>query len=217
MAVVIDTNGMGVLSGIPDVTDNSSHYKFTVSYLGNNLVVSVEESAGIEVPAGNSNNQKAANVLQELIDADAGNGDTKLQSVLDAAINTNNSTQLDNVIKKTLRPVDGSIIKGGLVVADKSANMAISRLTSVKSGDLDVASANNFNLDNNETGIAAGNPYFFTPEKGNKHVWAQTFGQIAKQSERQGFEGYDAKTYGFMVGIDSKDIIEDTTIGVSFV
>ncbi|TAL39346.1 MAG: autotransporter outer membrane beta-barrel domain-containing protein, partial [Alphaproteobacteria bacterium] len=45
-------------------------------------------------------------------------------------------------------------------------------------------------------------------------AWGQIFGQTAQQGTRDGIEGFDAKTAGFAMGIDTDDGYEDSRVGI---
>ena len=47
-------------------------------------------------------------------------------------------------------------------------------------------------------------------------VWVQGFGGITEQDERDGFEGYQADTYGSAVGVDTTDMYDAGIIGAAF-
>ncbi|MBU0858582.1 MAG: autotransporter outer membrane beta-barrel domain-containing protein, partial [Alphaproteobacteria bacterium] len=62
-----------------------------------------------------------------------------------------------------------------------------------------------------ETGMAAGNAIGMTAAR----LWGQAFGAQAEQDRRQGIAGYDADTYGMIVGMDA-DMTDAFRAGIAF-
>lgn len=59
-------------------------------------------------------------------------------------------------------------------------------------------------------GMASGDGFF-----GSGKLWIKPFGGIVRQGDRTGASGFDANTFGLMVGTD-KDISDTTSLGMAF-
>jgi outer membrane autotransporter protein len=61
-----------------------------------------------------------------------------------------------------------------------------------------------------QTGVAAGNATH------GLHPWMQGFGSYASQGMRSDVAGYNASTYGAAFGLDTRELVDNTVLGVSF-
>lgn len=98
---------------------------------------------------------------------------------------------------ESLAPVvDGGFVVGANQAAGLSNATTNTRMAALRGGEA--------------TGMVAG-------EMGDGvGVWGKAFGQLAEQDERDGVAGYDADTYGFALGIDSENLMNDAVFGLSF-
>jgi len=155
------------------------------------LYLLVQASTTAEDLAFSENNAGAARAL----DSVNGSSDPILQQIT-ANLNGAPDAQAVNDILESVSPgVDESILTTAKIVAGKTSDLIQSRL-----GDLSLGRS---------TGVSSGNL------TSGLSFWGQLYGQHASQDERDGIDGYDANTYGVVVGVDSDNIFDHAVIGLA--
>ncbi len=178
-----------------DVTDNSALYDFDLVLNTNEhdvLVTKTTSDVGTITTNGNND------TLVRLLDTDSvvsalttGN----LKSVLDSVLSSSSASVMDERAEATLPSVDAGAIDTVVDVAAQSVGVTDLRLASLRSGD--------------ETGAVAGQL------SNGMEVWVQGFGKLATQDDRGDVDGYEADTYGAVVGIDTADVMDGATLGLA--
>ena len=176
--------GSGVVTGIT-VTDNNSQYNFTLALNGNNL-----ELTPTAVTTDMSSNASAVN---DVVDVAFANDAT-----LSSALNSLAGSSEQNTALESLAPVvDGGSVVGTVLAGRAPLNTVSLRLASLR------------------TGISAGQGLSAGDEVGeDKNFWLQGFGTYVDQSERQGIQGFEARTGGFAFGTD-KQISNTLLLGLA--
>ena len=105
------------------------------------------------------------------------------------------SADVNNVLEAAASDVSAGAVVGGVQVAGHTTSVNNQRLAAVRSGE--------------ETGMSAGQMM-----SGLK-AWIQGFGATGEQDERDNVSGYDVDSVGFAVGLDTENVAEDLTVGVS--
>lgn len=105
------------------------------------------------------------------------------------------SADVNNVLEAAASDVSAGAVVGGVQVAGHTTSVNNQRLAALRSGD--------------ETGMSAGQMM-----SGLK-AWIQGFGATGEQDERDNVSGYDVDSVGFALGLDTENVAEDLTVGVS--
>lgn len=176
--------GAGVVAGIA-VTDNNSQFNFTLALNGNNL-----ELTPTAVTSEMSSNATAVN---EVVDVAFAN-DSTLSSALDGLAG---SAKQGTALESLVPVVDGGSVIGTVLAGRAPLSTVSYRLASLR------------------TEISAGQGLSAGDEVGEgKNFWLQGFGTYADQGERQGIQGFEARTGGFAFGTD-KAISNTFLLGLS--
>jgi len=194
-------NASTALTGGPGATptaisDNSFLWNFvafdgtqaTATTDNTDLFVRALVSNELEETASSPNNQAAATILTSLVSPAI---DPTLGQVLQNINNAPTAQAVNDVLESIQPALDAAVTESVTSIAGQSLTIVQSRLDSLRS-----------------TGISSGN--------GNNgfSVWGQGFGQHVRQDERDGIAGYDADIYGFAVGADHEQLLDNTVIGI---
>lgn len=164
-------------------SSRSGIYVFSTELLGNDLVLEVSRYKVAELTI--SNNSQIYDAITEVT---APSGELmELQQYLDSDVNSTNQKIV--VLDSVQSQLDNSHNRVSFNNSDLAANLISQRLETVRSG---VPSGDN---------------------QLSKSIWAEIFGGSAKQGNRNGYEGYNAASSGFSVGIDKN--FEELTLGVA--
>lgn len=118
----------------------------------------------------------------------------ELLQVQNALVSSGDSATFSDTAEAAASDVSGGAVVAGVQVATSTTTINNQRLAALRSGD---------------TGMNAGQVM-----QGLK-TWVQGFGQSATQDERDGVSGYDADTFGIAAGIDTENLGNDVTLGLS--
>lgn len=113
------------------------------------------------------------------------------------ALNNATTTQEKEDILKSVKP-DGSFSStvGGINLSNSTGGTISDHLALLRTTGSD-------------TGIATGD------QMDGLNIWAQVFGNDIDQDNRGGYTGYDANSYGLVIGAD-KEVENDITVGLAF-
>ncbi len=186
-----------------DVADDSALWNFRF-LTGENAEITGETVAAEEIWAvadrvnsgsvtDTDNNASAADGVTSIVNT--ADGDTDLQNVI-AAVNSASLADIDEVVEAVQPSIDGSAMAAATTVIDSSLGLISQRVADARNGV--------------DSGMAAGSMGL-----GNT-VWAQAFGTFADQSNRDGIDGYEADTYGFALGVDTENALENGVVGIAF-
>lgn len=138
-----------------------------------------------------------AGVANYLVGLGSAGGNATLQGFRSSLLAAGSTSAQESFAESIAPEVDGAVVVGLNNASNLSVGTTNTRIASLRTGST-------------ETGMVAGEMDSGTA------FWSKAFGQIAEQDRREGVAGYDADTYGFAVGIDSSDNMDDSLIGFSF-
>jgi outer membrane autotransporter protein len=185
--------GGGTAATLGTITDNSLLYSFNLTPDGAgdvDLAVSRAALANVGVDA---NDRSSGRVLDTL----RGNANAQMVAFQNRIASAPTGEALSEVIESATPTVDGAATLGGFNASVQAIDVTNTRLASIRSGSA------------GETGMVAGNM------GEGVSFWMQGFGQMAQQDERDNINGFDADTYGVAVGMDTSNIHDGATLGLS--
>lgn len=189
-AVVLGTGGAASTTST-SVSDNSVLYNAALAANGNNLELTITRDT-MENVSTTANGQSVGAVLDDL----SGTTNPELGQILDQAALASSQSELNEVLEAASPTVDGGSYVAAFSVADQVVGLTETRLAALESGEA-------------VTGMAAGNM-----SRGMR-VWAQAFGQMADQDQRDGIDGYESETVGGAVGLDTENLSDISVLGVA--
>lgn len=157
------------------------------------LVLRVGRTA-METKVEGRNNRAAARVLDQIGNSAVDPDIRALQTRLSAA---KTSQALNDIVESITPDASGGAVMAVTNVANQTSTMVNGRLNDVRAGG------------STGSGVATGNSW------SDRHAWGQAFGATADQGKRGGVDGYDADTYGVMVGFDG-DVSDAARLGLAF-
>jgi outer membrane autotransporter protein len=232
---IIDANGL-VSGNLPDVISTSILYRFSLSKVSNNDVLLTVASSANSI-ATNKNNSSVANTFIAL----GANTAPELTQIQTSLINAPTITAANKILESTLPTMDGGVSQSAFNVNNQVQGITTGRLEHIREGfnnrsgsiirqnsfasslsqsvrsddsvgfsnaSYNTVSANSdirAMLGNNETRVSV-----------SDNVWLQGFGQKATQNTRDFIQGYDATTYGIIMGADTHEIFDSGTVGIAF-
>ncbi|WP_198155943.1 autotransporter family protein [Herbaspirillum autotrophicum] len=174
------------------VTDDSALFNFAGVVNGNNVDLLVSQAStvyGSTVDNRNFVGAGAARELDKLIAGSNGNGD--MGTVVTALGRLSNSKQVSDAVKQTLPLMTGATASAAAAAINQTGRIVQARQDS------------NLGLSTGEDVIS------------DKQIWAKPFGSWAKQGDRNGVSGFDARTGGLVVGADGV-LTEHDRLGAAF-
>lgn len=182
--------GTSVTGQFAEVSDNSVLFDFTPKYNGNSLdleLVSAHQHGIYDAvnAFGDRSGIAAAHVLDQIITNDPGNALSSLFVPLSDTASV--ATAVSQVLPK---------LQGSLQHVNTGMQNQVSRLLSMRLGAL--------------RGAVSGEDFAASP-----YFWIKGFGTNADQNQRRGYAGYNATTYGMMMGTDMEPS-EHTRLGLAF-
>lgn len=171
------------------LTGNSSLYDYLVTSSGNNILFSVVANQVI----ANENDSELAELLSSGL---AGTTDPQLIAIQNAFNNASSEEETSNVLRSVQTTVDDGARAGASNVLSSILDIATDRLASLSDNDLG-------------SGLSSGD------EVRGLRAWGQAFGLKADQGERQGIAGYDASSWGGVIGLDTEDLVKSAVIGAA--
>jgi outer membrane autotransporter protein len=183
------------------VTDNSMLFDFIASRNGNavDLALVAPGAGGISglvdavTSTGNTPGLGAATVLDVLASdfAGGGTGNADMDSVIAALGTMATNQQLSDAVTQML-----PLMTGGMTQFSFANLRGVNRVVRAR-------------LEANR-GLSSGDDF-----AGNRMVWLKPLGAWADQEDRNGAFGYDAQTYGVMLGADG-ELSEISRLGAAF-
>ena len=191
------TGGAGIadLTAQTQITDDSFVLSFTQKTTDDDdfvLVAAREALAGAGV-ATTANNASVGAVLDVLAD----DGDDVLDDVMLALDDAASQGAVNDILASLNPDVSGGAVLAAHSVSNSTMNITSERLAMLRTG-------------NDSSGIATGDA------SQGVSTWGQFFGQSASQDNRDSVNGYDSSTWGVTIGIDTKNWIDNGTIGFAF-
>ena len=193
------TNATFATANVYDVTKYLQTYVFTQNGANIDLVVA-QNGANTVAAALTGNGTAAANT------AITGGPGSVYLTAYNAAINNATSASEVNSIVESYQPATTANTEasvGAILNAASVNNSRIESQTVALSGG-----SNKYALNQSVTGIATGEA------SKNLQGWGQVFGQHADQGDRDGQSGYNANTYGIVLGFDTS-MVNDSLLGVA--
>lgn len=196
--------GNGGATTLPTVEDSSFLYDFSLSQSGSNVDLQITRQDFATATTSANNQQVAQNLFVDL-------GQTNNPIVKTAQANLSNASSQEefNELLESLAPgVDRSTVIAADLVTNKTIDLAQQRLAYLRTGHGKVAAIDSAG----ETGLSTGNAYSERGKTGGR-VWGQVFGASARQSARDGIDGYDSGATGVSFGGDTGGIHDRVVIG----
>ncbi|MFN5589071.1 MAG: autotransporter domain-containing protein, partial [Holosporales bacterium] len=232
---IIDANG-ALTGALPtDVTSNSILYKFSLSQNAGDIVLTTTGS--VASIATNPNNANVANTLLNL----GAITDATLSQTQNNLTNATNSAAANRVLESTLPTMDGGVSQSAFNVNNQVQGITTGRLEHIREGfnnrsgsiirqnsfasslSQSVRSDDSVGFSNASYNTVAANSDIRAMLGNNEtrvsvsdNVWLQGFGQKATQNTRDFIQGYDATTYGIIMGADTHEIFDSGTVGIAF-
>ncbi|MEW6329981.1 MAG: autotransporter domain-containing protein [Pseudomonadota bacterium] len=193
--------GTLVSDGTFAVDDNSALFDFTASKNGNavDLALASPGAGGSTVlvnavnSTGNTSGLGAATVLDGLAAAYAGGGtgNADMDRVMAALATLTTNQQLSDAVTRMLPLMTGALTRFTFANLREVNRVVRARLETNR-------------------GLSSGDDF-----AGNRMVWLKPLGSWAEQEDRNGASGYDAQTYGMVLGADG-ELSEISRIGAAF-
>ncbi|MCB1969243.1 MAG: autotransporter domain-containing protein [Geminicoccaceae bacterium] len=153
------------------------------------------EIVPIEEGASTDNNKEAGDVLWNELNPST---DPTIQEIQNRMVNAPTRKALNDIIESTVPTVDTGNSVAAIGMTGAMFDLADGQLAMMNTGGA--------------TGVASGD----SNDLGGLHFWLQGFGSNSTQDERGGIQGYDADVWGLAAGVDTRNLREDTTLGISF-
>jgi autotransporter family porin len=171
-----------------NLVDNSFRQNFTLANSGQTLTITTALASLTSTSAN-------AAVVNDVADTAFANDDTLITALNGVAT----ESELNDALETLTPSVDGGAIAGTVLAGTTSGQTVSVRLTNLR------------------TGIPAGQGLASGDETaGERNFWTQGFGAFADQGDRKGFDGFDAVTGGFVLGVDMPFSEYLTTGGLAF-
>ncbi|MFN7227122.1 MAG: autotransporter domain-containing protein [Holosporales bacterium] len=232
---IIDANG-SVSGNLPDVISTSILYRFSLSKVSNNDVLLTVASSANSI-ATNKNNSSVANTFIAL----GANTAPELTQIQTSLINAPTITAANKILESTLPTMDGGVSQSAFNVNNQVQGITTGRLEHIREGfnnrsgsiirqnsfasslSQSVRSDDSVGFSNASYNTVAANSDIRAMLGNNEtrvsvsdNVWLQGFGQKATQNTRDFIQGYDATTYGIIMGADTHEIFDSGTVGIAF-
>lgn len=156
--------------------------------------------------AQGANNQQVQTILNTII----GTSDTQLSQIITNLQNAGSTSEYNQILQSILPTTDGGDMVGALQVVGQTLDITSDRLDVLTNEISKVMSARDAA---NVAPAAGGDASAINP---GVRFWGQAFGRAADQGSRGGVAGFDAKTTGLAVGVDSENMIDNAIIGLAF-
>ncbi|MFN9322468.1 MAG: autotransporter domain-containing protein [Holosporales bacterium] len=241
---IIDANNGGTgfknSSALPtSITVDSLIYKFVLSQgVGSELDdVFLTVTGSASSVATNPNNANVANILTALGTTTS----AQLTQIQNNLINASTTEEGNRVLESTRPTVDGGVNQSTLNVNNQVQGITTGRLEHIREGfnnrsgsiirqnsfasslSQSVRSDDSVGFSNASYNTVAANSDIRAMLGNNEtrvsvsdNVWLQGFGQKATQNTRDFIQGYDATTYGIIMGADTHEIFDSGTVGIAF-
>ena len=160
---------------------------------GNSLDLTVSQNNTLVSASQSKATLGTAGALQTIISQN-NTTNPELLALSTALQSATTAQEVEDLVESASPTVDGSFIATTLDVGDQSGQIITNRLSSLRG----------------QTGMVTGNG------SSGLQAWAETFGSVGDQKARDGIDGYEYDIYGLAVGMDTRNIAEDLTIGLAF-
>ncbi|MEC9413181.1 MAG: autotransporter domain-containing protein [Pseudomonadota bacterium] len=180
-------------AGSFEVTDNSLLYSFAAEKAGNTVGLRVTRDGNTSVvqsvnSEGFKSGRGAARVLDGFVNG--GSTNTDIADVSTAFGRLSNDQEITEAVAETLPLLVGGTTK-------LAANTLHSTNRVIQSRQA------------NTRGLSSGDAFLT-----DKNMWLKPVGSWTRQQERNGVSGYDADSYGFVVGMDG-DVSQSSRLGLA--
>lgn len=182
------TAGAGTITGTFTIEDNYGVLSFTANNTGNAYTLTLTRdsyASAVEV-AGAAG---VASALDDIL-SDGGIG-AEMQAMMDI-IDAMDTDDINDAYEGLMPDVTGASVVATNNITGQVQGLVSGRLGAVRS-----------------SGVSSGDEFV------NKVAWIQSFYTKADQDNRNGYNGYEADTYGFALGMDG-DLSDSLTIGIAY-
>lgn len=189
-ADVVSATGTLTVNGTLNITDNSALLNFervnndaTTIDIKAVQAQSVEEAveSGSRITQNGANSGEAARTLQTIVD-NSGTY-TQMSSVISALNGLSTNEQVARAVDSTTAQTTTSSFTASHQISANTANILTQR--------------QNVNL--NAGGLNSGDELL-----AQKNLWVKPYGSMAKQSNKEGVNGFDMNAYGLGIGVDGE-------------
>jgi outer membrane autotransporter protein len=184
--------GVATLSAGKLTTTNTALLHFKQKTSDKNSLVVYADRTMMGTSAVEQNNKSVGSMLDQL----AGGGDADITALQVRLMNFTNAADVEEMLAKVTPDVSGGIANATTGVSNTTGTMISNRVGAARSGE-------DFG-----TGMASGD----WAEGG--HFWGQVFGSTADQNKRDRVAGYEADSYGMVVGADG-EVTDDFRAGLA--
>lgn len=194
-SLIVTGTGAATLP-VAALEDNSFFYDFGLVRDGigsTDVYLALTHVTTIEEAANTPNNARAAGILLGELN---GSSDPVINQIQTRLHQASSREEFNQILESTQPTVDNGNQTAAVGMTGAMFDLADGQLAMV-------------NTDDEESGVASGNSL-----KG-LHFWTQGFGGRSDQGLRDGVNGYHADVWGTAVGVDTRNIHEDTLVGVS--
>lgn len=164
---------------------------------GANLDLTISQNNTVSDASQSSATFGTANAIETIIATD-NITDTELLALSTAIQTSTSAAAVENIVESVSPTVDGSFIAAGIEVANQTGEIITTRLASLRTSS------------GGESGIVTGNNAMHGIQ-----LWGQGFGSTGDQDARDGVDGFSFDTFGFSVGMDTRNLAEDLTLGMA--
>lgn len=196
-SLIATGTGTAVTPTTVNVVNNSYRYDFRVvqdTANTNELYLELIQAVSASNAADRGNNSNVSAVLTGGL---ASGSDPVIGQIQANLANASTREEYNEVLEATQPTVDNGSQTAAVGMTGAMFDLADGQLSVVNTGA-------------QETGVASGN------DLQGLHFWVQGFGGTADQDQRSGIDGYDADVYGVAAGVDTRNMRDDTTFGLSF-
>ena len=147
----------------------------------------------------------------EVLDSSIQSSDTQISSIINNINNASSQDEVNNLISSTQATPDGAVIKTIQTLSTQVRTVTDTRL---------LAHQNNKNSGNGSSFTGVNNLSLLgqssAPIELNGHkFWVQGYQSSAKQAYRNNIAGYNARTQGVSLGVDTENLLDDMVIGIT--
>lgn len=155
------------------ITDNSALFDFTSRTVSNWLYIDAVRASSVEQAARDNSNFPGVGAAQ-VFDS----GASGLQDVVDQLNQLGTTAEVSNAVSQTLPLNNGA--------AANATMDALSSVSQIVQARIEGSS-----------GLSTGDAVL-----SDNYVWVKPFGSLARQDDRDGISGYEARSYGLTLGAD---------------
>lgn len=189
---IISASNSLTIDGTLNITDNSALLDF--EYIDNTTSIALKavqaQSVGQTISGNNPNATAAAGTLQTIVDNSGSY--TGMSSVVSALNGLSTNEQVARAVDSTTSQTTTSSFTASHQISANTANIITQR-------------------QNVNRGLNSGDELL-----AQKNLWVKPYGSIAKQSNKEGVNGFDMNAYGIGIGFDGEYANQQIGVGLFY-